>query len=261
MIINPTQIAVKWLQRLLIRRHRRFELFSTTYPGFPCLVPDKSSFLYMYDEIFGKGIYDFPASSTKPFIIDCGSNIGLSIIRLKTLYPDATIIGFEPDSALHEIAVKNIKAANCAENVTLHQVAVSSSIGSENFYRDGADGGSLLATPETTAETVPTVALSQYINQPVAFLKIDIEGAEYEVLKEVSPCLHFVENLFVEYHSYTSKPQRLAEILALLEGAGFRYYLEHVGIRSENIFKKVHQYHGMDLQINIYGYRHQRYYP
>jgi hypothetical protein len=58
---------------------------------------DSVSFLHGYQEIFEEECYSFNASSSYPFIIDCGSNIGLSIIYFKRQYPNARIIGFEPD--------------------------------------------------------------------------------------------------------------------------------------------------------------------
>jgi FkbM family methyltransferase len=255
MITQLFKKIVHSIHRLLVRKERRYTLFSTSYPGFVCHVPDKSSFLYMYDEIFSKGIYDFPSHSPAPYIIDCGSNIGLSIIRFKQRFPEATVIGFEPDSTLHALAQKNVLSAKCDTGVTIHNAALDATAGTINFYRDGADGGSLTATDSTTPEIVPAVQLSTFIDKPVDFLKIDIEGAELVVLQQIEHTLHLVERLFIEYHSFLSEPQTLDTLLAILKKAGFRYYLEHVGIRSENVFAKVEHYHTMDLQINVYAYR------
>lgn len=249
------QTIIRGLQRLHIRWHRRHELFTSSYPGFPCQIPDKSSFLYMYDEIFVKGIYDFPSAAQRPFIIDCGSNIGLSIIKFKQSYPHATIIGFEPDATLYDIAINNVRSADCENGVTINNAAVGDSEDTLTFYRDGADGGSLVSTKQASPTVVKVLRLSTFIDRPVDFLKIDIEGTELDVLQEIETKLHLVQNVFVEYHSFISQPQVLDDILRRMTQAGFRYYLEHVGIRSKNVYKEVADYHGMDLQINIYGYR------
>ena len=44
-------------------------------------------------------------------------------------------------------------------------------------------------------------------------LKIDIEGAEFEVLDDCKNHLNNIENIFIEYHSSNKKPQQLHDIL------------------------------------------------
>src|SRR5690606_3275073 len=50
-------------------------------------VPDCLSFIYQYKEIFADNSYRFESENDHPVIIDCGSNIGLSILFFKELYP------------------------------------------------------------------------------------------------------------------------------------------------------------------------------
>ena len=53
--------------------------------------------LYIYKEIFVDGYYDLSlASGPAPFIIDVGANTGLFIIRMKQLYPNSRVAGYEP---------------------------------------------------------------------------------------------------------------------------------------------------------------------
>ena len=53
--------------------------------------------LYIYKEIFVDGCYDLSlASGPAPFIIDVGANTGLFIIRMKQLYPNSRVAGYEP---------------------------------------------------------------------------------------------------------------------------------------------------------------------
>ena len=51
----------------------------------------------LFREIFVGGIYMFECNTDRPIIVDCGSDIGMSILFFKRLYPKARIIGFEPD--------------------------------------------------------------------------------------------------------------------------------------------------------------------
>ncbi|MDW8302856.1 MAG: FkbM family methyltransferase, partial [Bacteroidia bacterium] len=81
------------------------------------------------------------------------------------------------------------------------------------------------------------------------------EGAEVIVLEDCSDLLHNVERLFVEYHSFVGKEQKLYKLLEILEKAGFRYQVQHVGVFSQHPFIRISEYLSMDLQLNIFAYR------
>src|SRR5688500_1422830 len=70
--------------------------------------PDGPSFAAMYDEIFRNEIYRFVSDSANPFVIDCGANIGISILYFKQVYPACRILAFEPDPAIFTYLSKNI---------------------------------------------------------------------------------------------------------------------------------------------------------
>lgn len=55
------------------------------------------AFRFLFNELFADACYSFRAQTDSPLIFDCGSNIGLSILFFKKLYPKARVIGFEPD--------------------------------------------------------------------------------------------------------------------------------------------------------------------
>ena len=46
----------------------------------------------LFNEIFLHHEYHFTAANETPHIIDCGSNIGMSVIYFKMLYPEAEIV-------------------------------------------------------------------------------------------------------------------------------------------------------------------------
>lgn len=248
---------LKYLQKIHIRLQKRYTEFTTNYPGFLCTVVDKSSFLFMYEEIFEKEIYRFQSRKEKTFIIDCGANIGLSVIYFKKLFPNSEILAFEPDPKIFQVLKKNCIAAKCNDDVNLMEACLGAEDKTVSFFTDNSDGGSVIQTDTSTypAIAVKQVVLAKYLTKPVDFLKIDIEGAETEVLRSIASELRQVENIFIEYHSFVNQPQTLDEIIALLREAGFRYYIEHIGIRSPYIYIQQEEYRGMDLQLNIYGYR------
>ncbi|SHL96074.1 FkbM family methyltransferase [Chitinophaga sp. CF418] len=54
--------------------------------------------------------YRFKADTDAPYIIDCGANIGLSILYFKWLYPKAKVLAFEPDGDNLVILQKNVES-------------------------------------------------------------------------------------------------------------------------------------------------------
>ena len=102
---------------------------------------------------------------------------------------------------------------------------------------------------------VETVRLADYLTQKTDMLKLDIEGAEYTVLKDCSHLLKHVENLFVEYHSYINKEQHLDDILHILKSNGFRYHLKESYSRKSPFTDRNLICENMEMAINIFAYR------
>jgi len=66
--------------------------------------------LYIFVEIFVERIYDLPdACGTVETIIDVGANTGLFVVRAKQVWPDATIVAFEPEPRNYAELEKTIK--------------------------------------------------------------------------------------------------------------------------------------------------------
>ncbi len=239
-----------------LRAMPRYEPTTTRLLGETVHVIDAASFLSAYREIFERGIYDFPSPREDPRIIDCGANIGLGVLFWKRRYPRSQIVAFEPDPTAFEALVWNcrhwgVKGVECINK------AVWSEQGEYPFARDGADAGHLLlgGTDEGAMSIlVPTVRLRDYLVAPVDLLKLDIEGAETEVLEGCSDVLDVVARVFVEYHSRTDREQNLDALLAVLRVAGFRVHIQP-GLTSGQPFLKVPDSYGMDQRLNIFAFR------
>lgn len=215
---------------------------------------DSASFLWTYYEIFDSEIYNFNSETSNPLIIDCGANIGLSILYLKRLYPQSRIIAFEPDLNIFQTLEENIKNFNFT-NVELIRKAVWKSEGFLEFTSEGSDAGRLCDEESDLKKyKVPTVCLRNYLKQPVDFLKIDIEGAETEVLKDIQEELVNVKNIFVEYHSFADQPQTLNVLIDILTQAGFKIYVQTLCVSPQPLHT-TNVLNGMDMQLNIFGLR------
>ena len=76
------------------------------------------------------------------------------------------------------------------------------------FYTDSGLGGRVeMEYGERIPTKVKTVRLKNFLHRSIDFLKIDIEGAEYEVLKDCEEFLFNVDKIFVEYHSIYNEEQ------------------------------------------------------
>jgi FkbM family methyltransferase len=224
--------------------------------GTPIRFLDNASLLFIFDEVFKKEIYKFHRGEKKPFIIDAGANIGLSVIYFKSIFPDARVIAFEPDPKVFSVLDHNVGAL-ALQDVELVNKGLWNEQTFLNFFSEGADAGRV-ATAEDKKDLIkiPTTLLSPYLKEgQVDFLKIDIEGAEFEVLKESSEYLGNVQNIFIEYHSFAHQKQHLSELLGILERSGFRVIINYIGLTSKSPMLKVEEQMGMDLQLNIYGVR------
>jgi FkbM family methyltransferase len=217
---------------------------------------DSASLLFIYDEIFNKQIYNFKTVSQTPIIIDAGANIGMSLIYFKMKFPNAKITAFEPDEEVFNVLKNNVASFEFKE-VELVKKGLWKEVTVLTFNSEGADAGRISDKNENgKVIKIETSLLSNYLkSNTIDLLKIDIEGAEFEVLNECKAYLKNVNNIFIEYHSFSGQEQFLPELLGVLKSAGFRLNINAPGLTSMSPFMKLNEYNGMDMQLNIYGMR------
>jgi len=185
-----------------------------------------------YKAVFNKEEYKIPGITQDAKIIDCGSHIGVSVLYFKHTYPESKIIAFEPDPDNFDLLSKNVKENNI-KDIRLINSAVSDKTGETALYgnldnNDWSWGNTIIkdaylnwSSPEKCK--VKTVKLSDYINNKVDLIKLDIEGMEFSVLKEISHKLNLVENFILEHHyskGYADQ-NKLEDILFILESNNF----------------------------------------
>ncbi len=218
-------------------------------------VPDCRSFIPQYKDIFVDEDYKFETGSDKPLIYDCGANIGVSVLYFSKLYGRATIKAFEANPHIASILETNI-AWNNIRNVEVTNKAVWIDDMGVEISMDMADSSSIYSKGKK--EKINSIRLRDLIarEDKIDLLKMDIEGAETEVIKDCTPVLNKIQNIFIEFHSFIDQPQKLSEILSIMEKTGFRYFLKNVNDRKYPFVNKIKVNDAnMDTQINIYAYR------
>jgi FkbM family methyltransferase len=238
----------KWLKHIPPGKDRTVRLYGMSYTF---RIP--TEFLHTYREIYANGIYDIRLGPS-PYIIDCGANIGIGTLYLKQRHPDSTILAFEPDDTNFALLDRNIRDSGF-EGITLRKEAVWKEEGAIDFSLDANMGSRIEEEGTGGTRKVRCVRLRDHIDRKVDFLKIDIEGAEYEVLKDIEEVLHNVDNIFLEYHGDFDQGGELAEITAILARNGFGYYIREAADPHPLPFRRAAQKPMYDVQLNIFCFR------
>jgi FkbM family methyltransferase len=182
-------------------------------------------------EMFVKEEYGVALPASNPTIIDCGANIGIAMLYFKARYPGAKVVCFEPNPVSCDLIERHIRE-NDLRDVTLHRAACGAARGEASFFVNATD--SILSSfyrerAQAGAEIkVPVVRLSESISSPVDLLKIDVEGAEWDILEDLIAAgkMSLIRSMIVEYHhQIDGRPAALSRFLKMIEEAGFRYEL------------------------------------
>jgi FkbM family methyltransferase len=213
-----------------------------------------TEFLYGMREIFIDEIYKQKLID-HPYIIDCGANIGLSVIYMKMLYPDAEIIAFEPDDKNFELLKKNIDSFGFKKTTALKEaVWIEDTV--LHFAGEGSMSSKIEHTASGNSVQVKAIRLRDFLNRDVDFLKIDIEGAEVAVINDIADHLHFVKNLFLEYHGSFEQNKELCQLLSLIVEKGFSYYIKEAISAYDRPFElSKNPKIPYDVQLNIFCFR------
>lgn len=255
-LANPFKPSTKTEYELAkVYKYPRFTLGYTNIFGNTFAFHDSFCFCVTYREIFENEIYKFSPSAEKRTIIDCGANMGISVAYFSFNYPSHTIHAFEPDSGLFKILTRNVDNLGL-KNVVLHNKAVWDKEEKLVFYTDGGMGGRVNDAYKNQDPTyIQAVALEDYIDENVDFLKIDIEGAEDVVLQSCKEKLNQVERIFFEYHNKLDSPQTLHELLNLVKQAGFNYYLKDSSSRQRPFVDTEVICETFDMATNVFCYK------
>jgi FkbM family methyltransferase len=177
-----------------------------------------------------------PPEVVAPRLIwDLGANIGLTMAHFACLYPEARVLGVELDGDNVALARKNI--APWADRCEVIHAAVWRADG-EVRYRGWPGGTSNYQVTDTgEGAVVRAVSLATLLDErggPVDYLKVDVEGAERELLRDGRGWANQVRSVKVELHGDYDVDACRAD----LRGLGYQTWRdpEHwacvVGLRS-----------------------------
>ena len=197
----------------------------------------------VFKQIFVDNEYDsLNLPETANTIVDLGANIGLSALFFLKKYPNAHIIAVEPDTVNFEFMKKNLE--DYSNHVALLQAAIWPSDGEVSLVEHDESNEGLGAwgyRTETLTEgaeasvnaiSIPTL-MNQFSMDFIDILKVDIEGAEYELFeKDYESWLDKVGLIIIETHD-RFKPNSEAMVRNALNGR-----FTELPQKGENLFFK-----------------------
>jgi FkbM family methyltransferase len=197
---------------------------------------DYGTLQFLFKEIFLANDYYFDTLKSSPQIIDCGANIGMAILFFKKAYPNCSIMAFEPNPYAFELLEKNVKQNNLTK-VQLFNIGLSNISGEIDFFISENKGtlvGSFIKERGGKNKiTVKTQKLSSFINTNVFdLIKIDIEGAEIEVIDDLATQgkLEQCERYIIEYHHRINREKsKFSHFLKHFEDTNYEYNIKTFG--------------------------------
>ena len=147
-----------------------------------------------------------------PLIIDCGSHNGGDSVELARIFPLGKVYSFEAVPGIFKSMVHNTRKY---KNIFPQQLALGNRDGEAAFYVSAgkSDASSSLMAPKEHLVDQPGVTFNDKIIVPVKkldtwaaetgiekidFLWLDMQGFEYEMLKESHKILSSVKAIFTE---------------------------------------------------------------
>ncbi len=167
----------------------------------------------------------------EPYVIDLGGNIGLFSLLAAQSNPNARIVAFEPGPPNQRMFRMNMLAnPDLSARVELRTQAVAGQAGQAtwNFDAENPGGSSLLAGSGGASVNTFTVELFPFhdcvAQAPgrVALLKMDIEGAEWDVLEHTpDESWARIDAIALELHDDPSGRQPQEAYLQRMKALGF----------------------------------------
>lgn len=137
-------------------------------------------------------------------IIDLGCNAGFTMAHYAVLYPNSKIIGVELDKENYFLALRNVERYK--QRCSVIKAAIWNEDGSISYSGKSEDSYSINVGRQKfeNAGTSESLTLNTLVKrmdlQKIDFIKMDIEGAEVEVLTKNNEWLEFVICMKIEIH-------------------------------------------------------------
>ena len=208
--------------------------------------PDK----LVVDQCFSEEQYDLPdrahgaylekvyreivASGKRPLIVDCGANIGASVVWFHARFPEAHIVAIEPAPDNIALLEKNTRGLE----IDLRQAAVGPASGRTWLSGESDNGWAFRTNDNHEGVAVDVTSIDQVLESKppsiyVPFLlKIDIEGAERTLFEGNTVVLNSFPLIVMEPHDWMLPGERTSQSFFRFHAAAGREF----AMKHENVF-------------------------
>jgi FkbM family methyltransferase len=175
--------------------------------------------LNMGHEIFVREVY-LPPESLKPIevlrIVDVGSNVGYSVVYWASLFRNAAIEAFEPHPEILRALRANLALNGLNERVKIFPFAA----GTQNttaLLTDAGVGSTLTQDRSAAGYEVSVKDFFEAVGSgQIDLLKMDCEGAEYDLIADPRFANLNVKSMVLEWHATEQRPDAKREVFEML---------------------------------------------
>lgn len=203
--------------------------FDVRSNGYKVITPNAPGARHPVYEIFAEDAYamdellaGLPAA---PVVLDIGAQIGAFSLALASASPSAKVFSYEASPFTAGYLQANVDRNGLSDRVKVHATALASAEG-EFTFMDSQSGSGLngLTAPEGMGVevTVPATTFDAAVAAAgghVDLVKMDVEGAEYDIILPSSPASWAsVQKVVMEYHPLAG--HSLAQLEEFFAGVG-----------------------------------------
>lgn len=169
-------------------------------------------------------------------VIDCGANFGwYTTLLSKIVGSKGMVHSFEPVDSVRETLIKHVEINGCQHNVKVNRYALGEVNTKRDFWiplREGAGTAFASFEKQTWGNyqklEVEVITLDEYVAregiEKIDFIKCDVEGAEFLVLKGIMPLLEkgmrpifLLEVVPSTMKSFGVTPKDIADLFAIYD--------------------------------------------
>jgi FkbM family methyltransferase len=198
----------------------------------------------LYKEIFYKDDYRLRADPLPPraTVVDIGANIGMFALYAAAEFGAARVYAFEPFPESFALLTRNAER-NRLPAITPLPLAIAGRSGPRELHMQGRHGVHSLFGTAGEAVRIECITLSdafaRYAIQRCDFLKLDCEGAEYEILLSAPSDVYArIDRIALEYHDWITDHHH-DELVRRFEAEGFTVTTrDHLASKTGYVFAK-----------------------